>query len=179
LKTPLALVSLTLLLPAAARAAEGTMSAAASTPAGKNMVWNGAFDGEHLRPWSVMFDSPRYGSAAVTSGELCFKLAEPSRHGVDVVLRQRPIALAKGHHYPDPPQDARHGADQGARAPVQDQRPVHGDVGRHRRRGRDREDLRRDVRRDRRRRQHRAGHRIRRPADRQGSASRSAWTTSS
>ncbi len=98
MKTPLALVSLTLLLPAAARA-EGTMSAAASTPAGKNMVWNGAFDGEHLRPWSAMFDSPRYGSAAVTSGELCFKLAEASRHGVDVVLRQRPIALAKGHHY--------------------------------------------------------------------------------
>ncbi|HXU06879.1 MAG TPA: glycoside hydrolase family 9 protein [Polyangia bacterium] len=88
-----------LFLPAAARAAEGTMSAAAATPAGKNMVWNGAFDSEHLRPWSVMFDSARFGSAAVTAGELCFKLAEPSVHGVDVVLRQRPIALAKGHHY--------------------------------------------------------------------------------
>ena len=36
---------------------------------------------------------------AVTGGELCFKLAEPSPHGVDVVLRQRPIAIAKGHHY--------------------------------------------------------------------------------
>ena len=35
----------------------------------------------------------------MTGGELCFKLAEPSIHGVDVVLRQRPIALAKGHHY--------------------------------------------------------------------------------
>src|SRR6187455_339496 len=91
-------IALTALAPAALRA-EGTMSAAASTPAGKNMIWNGAFDGEHLRPWSAMFDSPRYGSAAVTSGELCFKLAEASRHGVDVVLRQRPIALAKGHHY--------------------------------------------------------------------------------
>ena len=75
------------------------MTAAASTPAGKNMVWNGAFDGETLRPWSVMFDSSRFGSAAVTGGELCFKLAEPSIHGVDVVLRQRPIAIAKGHHY--------------------------------------------------------------------------------
>ena len=63
------------------------------------MVWNGAFDGETLRPWSVMFDSSRFGSAAVTGGELCFKLAEPSIHAVDVVLRQRPIALAKGHHY--------------------------------------------------------------------------------
>ena len=46
-----------------------------------------------------MFDSSRFGSAAVTGGELCFKLAEPSIHAVDVVLRQRPIALAKGHHY--------------------------------------------------------------------------------
>ncbi len=63
------------------------------------MVWNGAFDGETLRPWSVMFDSSRFGAAAVTGGELCFKLAEPSIHAVDVVLRQRPIALAKGHHY--------------------------------------------------------------------------------
>jgi len=90
--TPLALV------PAAARA-EGTMTAGASTPAGKNMLWNGAFDRESLRPWSVMFDSPRFGSAAITDGELCFKLAEPSVHPVDVVLRQRPIAIAKGHHY--------------------------------------------------------------------------------
>ena len=98
LKTPLALMLSIALVPAAVRA-EGTMSAAASTPAGKNMVWNGAFDGETLRPWSVMFDSSRFGSAAVTGGELCFKLAEPSIHGVDVVLRQRPIALAKGHHY--------------------------------------------------------------------------------
>ena len=75
------------------------MSAGASTPAGKNMLWNGAFDRESLRPWSVMFDSPRFGSAAVTGGELCFKLAEPSIHPVDVVLRQRPLAIAKGHHY--------------------------------------------------------------------------------
>ena len=98
LKTSLALTFSIALVPAAVRA-EGTMSAAASTPAGKNMVWNGAFDGETLRPWSVMFDSSRFGAAAVTGGELCFKLAEPSIHGVDVVLRQRPIALAKGHHY--------------------------------------------------------------------------------
>jgi endoglucanase len=100
LKTRLALIPLAVvaLVPAAVRA-ESTMTAGASTPAGKNMIWNGAFDGESLRPWSVMFDSPRFGSAAVTGGELCFKLAEPSAHGVDVVLRQRPIALAKGHHY--------------------------------------------------------------------------------
>ena len=75
------------------------MTAGDSTAAGKNMIWNGAFDAEHLRPWSVMVDSPRFGSAAVTAGELCFKLAEPSGHPVDVVLRQRPLALAKGHHY--------------------------------------------------------------------------------
>ena len=99
LKTTPVLVALVALLSAAAVRAEGTMSAAPSTPAGKNMIWNGAFDGVTLRPWSAMVDSPRFGSSAVTGGELCFKLAEPSPHGVDVVLRQRPIAIAKGHHY--------------------------------------------------------------------------------
>jgi endoglucanase len=99
LKTTLALlVSLAALAPGAARA-EGKMTAGESAAAGKNMLWNGAFDAEHLRPWSVMFDSPRFGSATVTGGELCFKLAEPSLHPVDVVLRQRPLAIAKGHHY--------------------------------------------------------------------------------
>ena len=99
LKTTPVLVALVTLLSTAAVRAEGTMSAAPSTPAGKNMIWNGAFDGASLRPWSAMVDSARFGSSAVTGGELCFKLAEPSPHGVDVVLRQRPIAIAKGHHY--------------------------------------------------------------------------------
>jgi hypothetical protein len=81
LKTSLLLILALALVPAAVRA-EGTMTAGASTPAGKNMLWNGAFDAETLRPWSVMYDSPRFGSAAVTAGELCFKLAEPSVHGV-------------------------------------------------------------------------------------------------
>jgi endoglucanase len=94
----LSALSLLALVPAAARA-DGTMTAGASTPAGKNMIWNGEFERDSLRPWSVMFDSPRFGSAAVTDGELCFKLAEASVHGVDVVMRQRPVALAKGHHY--------------------------------------------------------------------------------
>jgi len=103
LKTSLpALLALTVasvtVIPATARA-EATMTAGASTPAGKNMIWNGTFDRENLRPWSVMFDSPRFGSAAVADGELCFKLAEPSVHPVDVVIRQRPIAISKGHHY--------------------------------------------------------------------------------
>jgi len=99
LKTTPVLVALFILLSATAVRAEGTMSAAPSTPAGKNMLWNGAFDGASLRPWSAMVDSARFGSSAVTGGELCFKLTEPSLHGVDVVLRQRPIAMAKGHHY--------------------------------------------------------------------------------
>src|SRR6478736_4613817 len=93
-----AALALLALVPAAARA-DGTMTAGASTPAGKNMVWNGEFDRDSLRPWSVMLDSSRFGSAAVTNGELCFKLAEASARGVDVVMRQRPMAVAKGHHY--------------------------------------------------------------------------------
>jgi len=95
---PASLAAFFTLAPGAARA-EGKMTAGEAPAAGKNMLWNGAFDAEHLRPWSVMFDSPRFGSAAVAGGELCFKLAEPSVHPVDVVLRQRPLAIAKGHHY--------------------------------------------------------------------------------
>ncbi|HEY7370644.1 MAG TPA: carbohydrate binding domain-containing protein, partial [Polyangia bacterium] len=91
-------LALLALVPATSRA-DGTMTAGASTPAGKNMVWNGEFDRDSLRPWSVMFDSSRFGSAAVTNGELCFKLAEASARGVDVIMRQRPMAVAKGHHY--------------------------------------------------------------------------------
>ena len=171
MKTALALTLLAVvpLLPAAARA-EGTMSAAASTPAGKNMLWNGAFDRESLRPWSVMFDSPRFGSAAVAGGELCFKLADPSIHPVDVVLRQRPLAIAKGHHYQlrvkvhataptkvrpriskiSVPYTELWGATIDADATA--------------------EDVHRNVRRHRRRRQRRAGDRARRPARRQGAA---------
>jgi endoglucanase len=96
--TGLTLLALASVAPAAARA-ESTMTAGASTPAGKNMLWNGAFDREHLRPWSAMLDSPRFGSAAITGGELCFKLAEASLRPVDVVVRQRPLAIAKGHKY--------------------------------------------------------------------------------
>ena len=90
-----------------------------------------------------MFDSSRFGSAAVTGGELCFKLAEPSVHPVDVVLRQRPLAMAKGHHYQLRFKVARDRADQGAPAPVQDQRPLHGAVGGDGRRRCDGEDVHR------------------------------------
>ena len=57
----------------AAAAAALTFGAAgiagASTPAGKNMLWNGAFDAESLRPWSVMFDAPRFRIAGEVDHE--------------------------------------------------------------------------------------------------------------
>jgi endoglucanase len=146
------------------------MTAGEAPAAGKNMLWNGAFDAEHLRPWSVMFDSPRFGSAAVTSGELCFKLAEPSVHPVDVVLRQRPLAIAKGHHYQirlkahaTAPTKVRARLSK-ISAPYTElwSAIVDADATAKTSTG--------DVRRHRRRRQRRAGDRARRPAHRQGAS---------
>src|SRR5213078_2104139 len=58
-----------------------------------------AFDGASPRPWSVGFDSPRVGRFAVTSHELCLQIAEPGPGRGSVVVRQRPLVIARGHHY--------------------------------------------------------------------------------
>ncbi len=86
------------LLPAAA-GAETAMTVGPSKAAGKNMLWNGAFDSETLRPWNVGLDSPDTGRAAVTNHELCVQLDRPGSSAASVVVRQRPLALAHGHHY--------------------------------------------------------------------------------
>ncbi|HEY4394437.1 MAG TPA: glycoside hydrolase family 9 protein [Polyangia bacterium] len=75
------------------------MTAGASEAAGKNVLWNGAFDGESPRPWSVGFDSPRVGRFAVTNHELCLQIAEPGPGRGSVVVRQRPLGIQRGHHY--------------------------------------------------------------------------------
>src|SRR5215471_680947 len=101
MRTPVAFLLLTFslpLLPSPARA-EATMAAGPSEAAGKNMLWNGTFDGDGLRPWSVGFDSSKNGRAAVTNHELCFQIEQPGTHTYDVVVRQRPVAIARGHHY--------------------------------------------------------------------------------
>jgi endoglucanase len=89
---------LSVLIPVAARA-EVAMTAGPAQAAGKNMLWNGTFDGDSLRPWSVGFDSSKNGRAAVTDHELCVQMADPGTHTYDVVVRQRPVAIATGHHY--------------------------------------------------------------------------------
>jgi endoglucanase len=84
--------------PGEARAA-GTMTTGPSQPAGNNILWNGTFDGEAVRPWALAFDSPRNGHGAVKAGELCLDVAQPGAAPSDIVLRQRPIALQHGHRY--------------------------------------------------------------------------------
>jgi endoglucanase len=86
------------LLPAVARA-ETAMTAGPSVAAGKNVLWNGSFDGASPRPWSVGFDSPQVGRFAVTNHELCLQIAAPGPDRGSVVVRQRPLAIARGHHY--------------------------------------------------------------------------------
>jgi endoglucanase len=85
-------------LPASARA-EPAMTAGPSAPAGKNVLWNGTFEGASQRPWSVGFDSPRVGRFAVANHELCLQLAEPGPGRGSAVVRQRPLAIQRGHHY--------------------------------------------------------------------------------
>ena len=46
----------------------GTIVAGPSEPAGNNLLWNGKFEGEALRPWSLAFDSPRLGRCPPDQG---------------------------------------------------------------------------------------------------------------
>jgi endoglucanase len=96
--TLLSLVALATVAPTAAHA-EATMTAGPSEAAGSNMLWNGTFDTTNLLPWRMAFDSPRNGQAAADKGELCVKIDDPGKQRFDVVLRQRPLAVAKGHKY--------------------------------------------------------------------------------
>ncbi len=79
--------------------AETAMTAGHAEAAGNNMLWNGTFDGAALRPWNVGLASSRSGRAAVTNHELCIDIAEPGQSASSIVLRQRPLAIGRGHHY--------------------------------------------------------------------------------
>jgi endoglucanase len=70
-----------------------------SPAAGKNMLWNGTFDSQTLRPWYVGLDSPDAGRASITNHELCVQLDRAGGTAASVAVRQRPLALARGHHY--------------------------------------------------------------------------------
>jgi endoglucanase len=85
--------------PAGAETAMTVGPLGSSRATGKNMLWNGAFDSETLRPWNVGLDSPDTGRAAVMNHELCVQIDRPGSSAASVVVRQRPLALARGHHY--------------------------------------------------------------------------------
>src|SRR5215831_16008317 len=97
-RTTILSLVLAFLVPASGRA-ETAMTAGPSQAAGKNMLWNGTFDGDGVRPWNVGFDSSKNGKAAVANHELCVQIEQPGTQPSDIVLRQRPIAIARGHHY--------------------------------------------------------------------------------
>ncbi len=75
------------------------MTVGPSKAAGKNMLWNGTFDGETLRPWNVGLESTESGRAAVANHELCVQIDRPGPSAASVAVRQRPLALFRGHHY--------------------------------------------------------------------------------
>jgi endoglucanase len=77
----------------------GTLAAGPSVAHGNNVLWNGTFDGDALRPWSLAFDSPRMGRRVAASGELCLQIDNRGSHTFDIALRQSPIAVARGHQY--------------------------------------------------------------------------------
>jgi endoglucanase len=96
--------SLSILLAAVAVAApapsaRAVMTAGDAPAAGNNMVWNGSFGVPALRPWTVAFQPPARGNARVVDGELCFEIAQAGNAPLDVVLRQRPFEIARGHRY--------------------------------------------------------------------------------
>jgi endoglucanase len=74
-------------------------SAGHDRAAGNNLLWNGTFDGEAVRPWSLVFDSVRNGRRVPAPGELCLRVDSGGSHSFDVVLRQSPLGIARGHHY--------------------------------------------------------------------------------
>ena len=153
-----ALVLFFSIVPVAA-GAETAMTVGPSKAAGKNMLWNGTFDSETLRPWNVGLDSSETGRAAVTNHELCVQIERPGPSAASVVIRQRPLALARGHHYQL--RFAAH-ASKATRLRVRlsrDQRALHRAVGGDGRGGARRPRLRGDVRRLRRRGERRAGDR--------------------
>jgi endoglucanase len=88
-----------LILRPAAAPAGTVMTAAASEPLGKNLLWNGTFEGTTPRPWSVGLESSDTGRWAITNQELCIEIDRPGPSPSSVVIRQRPLAIAGGHHY--------------------------------------------------------------------------------
>jgi len=85
--------------PVPVSAAAGVFAEWPSTAAGNNLLWNGTFDKETLRPWSLAFDSPRLGQRASSDGELCLRIDDAGKRTFDIVLRQSPLAITKGHQY--------------------------------------------------------------------------------
>lgn len=75
------------------------MSPAPSSPKGHNLLWNGTFDSEAVRPWSLAFDVPSRGQRAADAGELCVQVTDPGPQGFAIALRQSPLELKKGHQY--------------------------------------------------------------------------------
>ena len=159
-------VSLFVSLVPVAAGAETAMTVGPSKAAGKNMLWNGTFDSETLRPWNVGLDSPDTGRASVMNHQLCVQIDRP---GIERRQRRRPAAAARALARASLSAavcGARHQDDASAGpASARSTRPTPS-CGRGRPRRRPTHALRGDLRRRPRRGERRAGDRARRRADR-------------
>ena len=129
-----AAISVVLVLLPAAASAETVMSSGPSQPAGKNLLWNGTFDGASARPWSVGLESPDTGRWAITNQELCVRIDRARARPLE---RRDPAAAADDRARAPLSAEAaraRHGPHPAAGPARQDQRSVRGALGRHRRR---------------------------------------------
>ena len=150
-------------VPIAVPPARGVMVAGAAAAAGNNLLWNGTFEGDSLRPWTVSFESSRNGQAAMTGGELCVTVEKAGRRPGDIVAAPAAAGVQQRASLPGPVAGTRLGGDESAREVEPDRRPlqravVGGDI-----RGRHRQASRRILRsrggRTQRRARHRAGRR--------------------
>lgn len=77
----------------------GTMKEGAVAPKGGNLLKNGDFEDGVMTPWMPIFNPPGKGSVKVENGQLCMVVDAAGKQPFDVLLRQRPVALKKGHEY--------------------------------------------------------------------------------
>lgn len=77
----------------------GEMKVGAAAPVGNNIFWNSTLEEGTVLPWTTTFAAPAAGKEAVENEELCLDMTAPGANTYDVVLRQRRIAMWRGHKY--------------------------------------------------------------------------------
>ena len=81
------------------RAGRTAMTVGPSKAAGKNVLWNGTFDGRRCAPGCRASIRPTAGGTPSRTTSSACRSTAPGPSAASVAVRQRPLALARGHHY--------------------------------------------------------------------------------